>query len=267
MNRLAGSYQDVENYPDLQARVWQMLEAIRDSTDLRRELFDLAGAPACEDRAALSFSYLEIKLMIHNAKALTVGEQEAVALIRLAKGLFRLDEVERIALQDIQQRRDTINAREDLTAAQKNRLIRQIEEVEVRLAYRVGLKSRLELPGQPKGGRFIQMAGVTAEMLNAAAAEILALDDSPKQLQSLVGRDFWIDYVKQKRASLFQAMNDALIANQLALDEAKAAGTLEEPDYVSQSETLGLQHKVKEAELIQLLTEEELDALVESTDL
>ncbi|WP_460052955.1 NEL-type E3 ubiquitin ligase domain-containing protein [Pseudomonas sp. H1_A05] len=267
LNRLAGSYQDVENYPDLQARVWQMLEAIRDSTDLRRELFDLAGAPACEDRAALSFSYLEIKLMIHNAKALTVGEQEAVALIRLAKGLFRLDEVERIALQDIQQRRDTINAREDLTAAQKNRLIRQIEEVEVRLAYRVGLKSRLELPGQPKGGRFIQMAGVTAEMLNAAAAEILALDDSPKQLQSLVGRDFWIDYVKQKRASLFQAMNDALIANQLALDEAKAAGTLEEPDYVSQSETLGLQHKVKEAELIQLLTEEELDALVESTDL
>nr|BFE91821.1 hypothetical protein GCM10020185_23570 [Pseudomonas brassicacearum subsp. brassicacearum] len=245
-----------------------MLEAIRDSTDLRRELFDLAGAPACEDRAALSFSYLEIKLMIHNAKALMVGEQEAVALIRLAKGLFRLDEVERIALQDIQQRRDTINAREDLTAAQKNRLIRQIEEVEVRLAYRVGLKSRLELPGQPKGGRFIQMAGVTAEMLNAAAAEILALDDSPKQLQSLVGRDFWIDYVKQKNArAFFQAMNDALIANQLALDEAKAAGTLEEPDYVSQSETLGLQHKVKEAELIQLLTEEELDALVESTDL
>ncbi|WP_148054014.1 hypothetical protein, partial [Pseudomonas brassicacearum] len=95
------------------------------------------------------------------------------------------------------------------------------------------------------GGRFIQMAGVTAEVLNAAAAEILALQDSPKQLQSLVGRDFWIDYVKQKRASLFQAMNDALIDNQLALDEAKAAGTLEEPDYVSQSETLGLQHKVK----------------------
>ncbi|WP_024617359.1 NEL-type E3 ubiquitin ligase domain-containing protein [Pseudomonas kilonensis] len=267
LNRLAGSYQEVENYPDLQARVWQMLEAIRDCTELRRELFDLAGAPACEDRAALSFSYLEIKLMIHNAKALTVGEQEAVALIRLAKGLFRLDEVERIALQDIQQRRDTINARRDLTTAQKNRLIRQIEEVEVRLAYRVGLKGRLELPGQPKGGRFIQMAGVTAEMLNAAAAEIIALDDSPKQLQSLVGRDFWIDYVKQKRASLFQAMNDALIANQLELDEAKAAGTLEEPDYVSQSETLGLQHKVKEAELIQLLTKEELEALVESTDL
>ncbi|WVV48339.1 NEL-type E3 ubiquitin ligase domain-containing protein [Pseudomonas sp. NA13] len=156
-----------------------MLEAAGASTELRRELFDLAGAPACEDRAALSFSYLEIRLMIHNAKALSAGEHESATLIRLAKGLFHLDEVESIALQDIQQRRDAINARQDLTAAQKNRQIRQIEEVEVRLAYRVGLKDRLALPGQPEGGRFIQMAGVTPDMLEAAATRVLALDDSP----------------------------------------------------------------------------------------
>lgn len=267
LSRLVGSYQGVANYADLQARVWQMLEAARDSTDLRQALFDLAGEPACEDRASLSFSYLEIKLMIHEAKTQSVEGDEAATLIRLAKGLFRLDEVERIALRDIQGRRDAINAREGLTAAQKAELIRQIEEVEVRLAYRVGLRDRLELPGQPKGGRFTHMANVSSAMLDAAAAEVLALDDSPQQMQSLVGRDFWIDYLKQQHAADFQALVDTLIDEQLELDGAKNAGTLAEPDYVSQSEALALQQRVKEGELIQSLTQEELDKPTESTDM
>ncbi|MBV4498919.1 hypothetical protein HU715_026625 [Pseudomonas sp. SWRI12] len=267
LTRLAGSYQGQENYPDLQRRVWQMLEAIGNSTDLRRELFELAGEPACEDRAALSFSYLEIKLMIHNAKTLSVEGDEAAELIRLAKGLFRLDEVERIALEDIQRRRDAINAQRGLTPAQRTRLMKQIEEVEVRLAYRVGLKDRLALPGQPEGARFTAMANVTTDMLDAAARRVLALDDSPAQMQSLVGRDFWIDYVKQHHAASFQALDDTFIASQIELDEAKAAGTLEESAYASQSEALDLQRKVKEAELVLSLTEEELNAPMESTDM
>ncbi|XXE20120.1 hypothetical protein J3P85_02705 [Pseudomonas sp. Z1-12] len=266
LNRLATSYQGEENYADLQLRVWRMLEAASGSTELRRELFELAGAPACEDRAALSFSYLEIRLMIHNAKAAASGEEEAATLIRLAKGLFRLDEVERIALQDVQKRRDAITARSDLTPAQRARQLRDIEEVEVRLAYRVGLKERLALPGQPEGGRFIHMGNVTSQMLDDAAKQVLALDDSPRLLQSIVGREFWIDFLKQQHQPAFEALADTLVTQQLELDEAKAAGTLEEADYVSQSEALGLQQRIKEAELIQSLTEQELDAQ-ESTDL
>jgi hypothetical protein len=265
--RLVGSYQDVADYSDLQARVWQMLEAAKNSTDLRQALFDLAGEPACEDRASLSFSYLEIKLMIHEAKTRSVERDEAATLIRLAKGLFRLDEVERIALRDIQGRRDAISAREGLNAAQKAELIRQIEEVEVRLAYRVGLRDRLELPGQPKGGRFIRMANVSSAMLEAAASEVMALDGSPQQMQSLVGRDFWIDYLRREHAAAFQALTDTLSTDLLELDDAKAAGTLAEANYISQSEALGLQQRVKEAELIQSLTQEELDKPMESTEM
>ncbi|WP_103309837.1 MULTISPECIES: NEL-type E3 ubiquitin ligase domain-containing protein [unclassified Pseudomonas] len=267
LHRLAASYQGLEDYPDLQARVWQMLEAMGNATDLRHELFDLAGRPACEDRAALSFSYLEIRLMIHNARALAVAKDEAATLVHLAKGLFRLDEVERIALQDIQRRRDAINARTDLTNDETRENLALIEEVEVRLAYRAGLKDRLGLPGQPAGGVFLRLGDVTPGMLDAAANEVLALDDSPQQFQSLVGRDFWIDYLKQAHGASFQALNDTLIANQIELDEAKAAGTLEEADYISQSEALGLQHKIKEAELVQSLTRTELEQLPGSTDL
>lgn len=267
LHRLADSYQGLEDYPNLQARVWQMLEAMGNATDLRHELFDLAGRPACEDRAALSFSYLEIRLMIHNARALALGKDEAATLVQLAKGLFRLDEVERIALKDIQRRRDAINARTDLTNDEKRENLALIEEVEVRLAYRVGLKDRLGLPGQPAGGVFLTLGDVTPGMLDAAANQVLALDDSPQQFQSLVGRDFWIDYLKQAHGASFQALNDTLIANQIELDEAKASGTLEEADYISQSEALGLQHKIKEAELVQSLTRTELEQLPGNTDL
>ncbi|WP_434649085.1 NEL-type E3 ubiquitin ligase domain-containing protein [Pseudomonas sp. D1-2] len=266
LSRLATSYQGEENYADLQLRVWQMLEAAAGSTELRGELFELAGAPACEDRAALSFSYLEIRLMIHNAKAAASGEEEATTLIRLAKGLFRLDEVERIALQDIQKRRDAITVRSDLTPAQRARQLQNIEEVEVRLAYRVGLKDRLALPGQPEGGRFIHMGNVTPQMLDDAAKQIMALDDSPRLLQSIVGREFWVDFLKQQHQPAFETLADTLVIRQLELDEAKAAGTLEEADHASQSEALGLQHRVKEAELVQSLTEQQLEAQ-ESTDL
>ncbi|MBC3362928.1 NEL-type E3 ubiquitin ligase domain-containing protein [Pseudomonas sp. SWRI154] len=267
LNQLAGSYQGEENFPDLQGRVWQMLEAASESTDLRRELFEQAGAPACEDRASLSFSYLEIKLMIHNARALANEADEAATLIRLARGLFRLDQVERIALRDIQARREAISTNRNLTAVQRAEQLKRIEEVEVRLAYRVGLKDRLALPGQPNSGRFIHMAGVTGAMLDTATANILALDDSPSEFQSLVGRDFWVDYVKQTYAASFQALNEPFITRQIEVDEAKATGTLEDSAYVSQSEALDLQRRIKEAELIQSLTQDELDTLTAGTDL
>lgn len=267
LSRLATSYEGEENYSDLQGRVWQMLQAASESTDLRRELFELAGAPACEDRASLSFSYLEIKLMIHNAKSLTTGADEASILIRLAKGLFRLDEVERIALRDIQGRRDAIMNDPALSIAQKTERLRHIEEVEVRLAYRLGLKDRLELPGQPAGGRFTHMGGVTRQMLDTAASHVQALDDSPAQLQSIVGRDFWIEYVTQRHSASFQALNEPFAVQQLELDEARAAGTLEDSAYISQSDELDSQRKIKEAELIQSLTEDELDESTQSTDL
>lgn len=265
LNGLLRPNQDIDAH--LQARVWQMLDAARNDTELRRELFEQAGEPACGDRASLSFSYLDIKLMIHEAKKLSVDGDEAATLIRLAKGLFRLDEVERIALRDVQGRRDAINARQGLSAAQKVELLRQIEEVEVRLAYRVGLRSRLELPGQPSSGLYLHMANVSSAMLEAAASEVMALDGSPQQMQSLVGRDFWIDYLRREHAAAFQALTDTLSTDLLELDDAKAAGTLAEADYISQSEALGLQQRVKEAELIQSLTQEELDKPMESTEM
>lgn len=266
LQRLGNSYVDAESYPDLQARIWQMLEAAEQSTQLRTRLFEQAGEPACEDRAALSFSSLEITLMVHNATLLSAVGEEGEQLYNLAKGLFRLDEVESIALRDIQQRRDAITTA-DLSQEQQLHQLARIEEVEVRLAYRVGLRERLQLPGQPKSFRFHALANVTNAMLDAAQAQVSALEGSEVQLQSIVGRDFWVEFIQTSHRPAFDALNESFLKRQTTLDEQYAGTTLSEDDYQRQSQDLELQLRVEQAQLLVDLTRAQIETIVGSTDL
>ncbi|WP_460163275.1 NEL-type E3 ubiquitin ligase domain-containing protein [Pseudomonas sp. S2_F03] len=131
-------------HADLQRRVWDVIDTITEgspeSEAPRGEMFEWAGRPACCDRAALSFSNLEIMALVYRARTLALDAEQGAALLKLSRGLFRLDEVEKIALADINKRVAAINARRDLSAAQKTDLIDRLEDVEVKLAYRFGLK-------------------------------------------------------------------------------------------------------------------------------
>ncbi|MGY1893698.1 NEL-type E3 ubiquitin ligase domain-containing protein, partial [Pseudomonas sp. SDT291_1_S447] len=75
------------------------------------------------DRAALSFSNVEIMSMVYRAKASATDVNQGPALLKLARGLFRLDEVEKTALQDIEQRTAQINSDTSLTGLEKNQKI------------------------------------------------------------------------------------------------------------------------------------------------
>ncbi|MEB2516109.1 DUF6543 domain-containing protein [Pseudomonas sp. YuFO20] len=136
---------------DLQRRVWEVIDSITEanpgSEALRAQMFEWAGRPACCDRAALSFSNLEIMAMVYRARTLALDGEQGAALLKLSRGLFRLDEVEKIALADITRRTAAINATPDLSAAERTAQIGRLEEVEIKLAYRYGLKDRLALPG------------------------------------------------------------------------------------------------------------------------
>ena len=114
------------------------------------------------------------------------GEGQGMALRTLARGLFRLDEVERTALADIAARTAEINQRPGLSAMRRQELIDLLEEVEIRLAYRMGLKGkdRLDLPGQPKFARFTSLANVSQQTLDATYTRIIALNNSPQELEA-----------------------------------------------------------------------------------
>jgi hypothetical protein len=174
---------------DLGRRVWTMLEAMHGDTALCEELFTLAADPrTCVDSVASCLSALEVRLYI--AQALRESEPVAARLTRLrvARQLFRLDQVERIARADVQAR---------LAQGQ------DVDEVEVSLAYRTGLASELELPGQPRTMQFETIAGVTRAQLTAAATTVRRAEASDQLPRYVAQRSFWLEYLRQEEPTAF----------------------------------------------------------------
>ncbi|KRP58378.1 leucine-rich repeat-containing protein [Pseudomonas trivialis] len=251
-------------HEDLQQRVWEVIDSITanstQSESLREQMFEWAGRAACCDRAALSFSNLEIMTLVDKARLQALDATQGVELSNLSKGLFRLDEVERISLRDIDQRRTTINANAVLTPAEKAVQLARLEEVEIRLAYRYGLKDRLQLPGQPRDVKFMQLGKVTPPMLDAAYTSVVALDNSAQMFQALLAREFWQDYVTQKYRPRFEAQSKPYQDRMAALHDRFSDGTLTESVYDSQAKALQAQLAIDDAALIDTLTRQEIAA-------
>lgn len=257
---IAGLQHVDELHADLQQRVWEVLDSITEnraeSEELRRQMFEWAGNRACCDRAELSFGNMEVMTMVYRAQAVE-GVQGAV-LLKLSRRIFRFDEVEKIALQEIARRKAQINARMDLTPAQKVRLIDDLEEVEIRLAYRYGLKERLDLPGPPRTGQFMHMGKVTQAMLDKAYEEVVALDNSPQEFQALVKRDFWQAFVTNKYRSQFEAQSHPYQERMDKLFEDVSADKLSDFAYKTLADGLLAELAEAESRLIETLTRDEL---------
>ncbi|ASV36425.1 hypothetical protein CI807_09605 [Pseudomonas sp. NS1(2017)] len=249
-------------HEDLQRRVWEVIDSITEnsteSEHLREQMFEWAGRPACCDRAALSFSNLEIMTMVYKARLQAMDSTQGLALSSLSRGMFRLDEVEKVALNDIDQRRTAINNNRNLTTEQKNHQLAQLEEVEIRLAYRYGLKDRLHLPGQPSQVRFTALGNVTQAMLDAAYDRIIALDNSPEEFQALLSREFWQDYVTQKYRPQFEAQGRPYQEALAALHDSFSDGSLTATAYDAQAKDLQARLVIEDAALIDTLTRQEI---------
>ncbi|WP_438868181.1 NEL-type E3 ubiquitin ligase domain-containing protein [Pseudomonas sp. L1(2025)] len=267
-------------HADLQRRVWEVIDSITEnsveSEQLRKDMFEWAGRAACCDRAALSFGHLEVLALVYKAKKLALDATQGRALVTLCRGLFRLDEVEKIALKEIDRRRTAINEREDLTPDQKELALEGVEEVEIRLAYRDGLKDRLELPGQPHETHYTHLVDITEAMLDDAYRQVTRLDNSPQALQAMLAREFWKDFITHKYRSRFDTQNEPHQAQMARLQNDFDTGTLSEAAFGVKAAELHAQFAIEEAQLIQTLSREEvaqalvpedaLQVLVESAD-
>lgn len=175
---------------DLTRRVWEMIEATNGSTTLRRNLLDVATAPrSCTDSVALSFSSLEIQMLLHKLGA--KAEPQVAEMLDLARGLFRLDQLEKIATQ---------------TCAEHVLAGIVSDELEVHLAYRIGLAKALELPGQPTSMMFKKISEVTEEDLERAHTQVLLAEKTSALVDFVSTRDFWQDYLKRTRHEEYQAL-------------------------------------------------------------
>lgn len=252
----------VTNHADMQRRVWDMIESITQDTaeseNLRTELLDLAGEPGCCDLAAFSFSNLEVRTLAYKARLQATDQTQGLQLARLSRGLFRLHEVDKIASAVIQRSEAIVN---DPSVSADDKLPhtqRLDEEVEIRLAYRYGLKDRLQLPGQPQEVVHTNLGDVTSSMLDTAYDTIKALDNSAQELQALLSRDFWQDYLKGKYPAQFDELRNPFHDQLEDLRSRFEANAITEALYDQRARELQAQLQISEAVLIETLTRQEL---------
>jgi len=175
---------------DLTHRVWQVIEAATENTELRELLFLNAETHGtCGDGRILSFSELETRVYEYNALRDIPRhrpQQRGRALLDLTRRLFRLERVDRLA-----------------EAAAKNK-----DRAEVRLQYRIGLTrgwpDGLELPAQPE--HMLYATPIRGQRLLDARAAVLADEASDRFLEDLIARDYWIRYLRERNPEVFETL-------------------------------------------------------------
>lgn len=181
--------------PEMSRRVWGIIEACELNGEVREAVFQQAAGPrSCADQMLLILSALEVRTL---AAQRTVGLEGVYAmrpLLQLGRELFRLDQVDRIASLHIQQMR-------------RSDPYRAIDEVEVHLAYRVGLAHALGLPGQPSTMNYSYISGVSRHDLELARLEVGLAENGEALSRSMAERDFWQQYLQRLYGDRFEAMN------------------------------------------------------------
>ena len=178
---------------DLSRRVWEMIEAANESSPLRQDLLDVAAAPrSCTDSVAMAFSALEVQIQL--SRIVRGSPTQHGELLALAKGLFRLDQVEKIAADHYR----ALVAQGGPTP----------DELEVHLAYRIGLSRTLGLPSQPENMHFKVLGGVSEVDLQSARLLVEVAEKSMQLPAFVSSRDFWRDYLIKKNKVEFSALTD-----------------------------------------------------------
>ncbi|SEM48715.1 Leucine rich repeat-containing protein [Pseudomonas sp. ok272] len=189
---------------NLRRRVWEVLHAVYDDEALRDELFSLARdlrvRETCGDGRILLFNDVELKVYEFNALKNIAPEHQGRELLKLSRGLFRLDKVEGVAR----------------AASRRNP---SLDPAEIRLAYRIGLEQRLALPPQPKTMIYANLARVSAQDLDAAYAAVIAEEGQPEFVEQLLARPYWMPYLEERYAAEFLQLQQRYEVRGEALEE------------------------------------------------
>ncbi|TDV45977.1 leucine rich repeat (LRR) protein [Pseudomonas helmanticensis] len=234
--RLGDTADGTKGSADMQRRIWVVLKAAEADGRLCDELLNLAANPInCDDTAAINFSHLEVAVHVDHVTKGAGGKVTAKPLLELGRSLFRLHRLNAIAHEHAGK-------------------VGSLDEIEVNLAYRIGLAKTLGLPGQPQNMLLGLKSGVTAADLDKAQHRIATDELSPKWLEFMQQQTFWRDYLKRTFTRKFSLIDASFAPQMSALDEQ--ADTLPSADYLRQGLALKLQkEQAQEAEFKRLTQE------------
>ena len=226
--RLLRDTEDFRLVPaDLTRRMWDVVQAATENTELRELLF--AGAEThgtCVDGRILTFSDMQVRVAVYRALhdiPLNRAALRGRALLRLSRQLFRLERVEVLAE----------------AAAQG------MDRAEVRLKYRIrltrGWGDGIELPGQP--AYMLYDAPLSDERLTQIRASILEAEQTDALPTSMVERDYWKAYLHDRYPQETRTIDVEIDAQReqlwTALDGRLARGEINKQQYDQELEDLG----------------------------
>lgn len=235
----------------LTEQIGALLLALGEDTELRENLIVRADhGSTCGDGLALIFSDLEIISLVAQAKA-TVGEEGSeLKLLRLARSLYRLDQVEVIVRHLLEER--YLRVRDEMWEQ-----LNELDEVEFRLAFRIALAGPLELPAQPQAMAYEYLADVSQMAIDGVRHRVLANERSTSSLRdSICEREFWIGFLKEKYAHQFEAILERYMERTHAV-EAQSPSSSDEA-YKQALEMIGADYKAATKAWIRRLTDWEI---------
>ena len=174
-------------------RIWRILDACEQSEVLRQQVFAEANQPAaCEDRSLLMLGQMELAVLVQRGITDVPPNMMEARLLQLGRQLYRLDQIDSIAARHIEQMRRSG--------------VRLLDEVEMRLFYRIQLARDLQLPVTLDDMHYPGFANVTPNDLQVALGQVLQQETQTAILDSLAQRPFWQRYVRQRYAERFEAL-------------------------------------------------------------
>ncbi|MGF6491739.1 NEL-type E3 ubiquitin ligase domain-containing protein [Pseudomonas frederiksbergensis] len=214
---------------DLTAKVWRMLEAMAQDSELRVRLFNEAVTPTeCVDGGTQLFNAMGVQVLIHEAYALRRVDLIEPQLLELARGKSRLDELGAIARRRVAAR---VAAGERFRRVDDHgNVTGTIDEVEVHLAYMTDLAERLDLPWQARGMQFRKIAGVTRQMIDAAFERIVALEEGDLLVDRILEQPVWKSWLETSNDETLNGLKrqmDATTELQDALQRRAEGAALE----------------------------------------
>lgn len=186
---------------NLSLRVWRLLNALGDSTELRETVFlNTYAAGTCGDGAILTFSNMELMYRTHQTLARHDKDRIDRELLGLARQVYFLEHLDRLAENHI--------GRLNQAYADTPRYTPP-DPAEIILFYRVRLREEFNLPIATEQMLYtVETYGVREADITAARQTLRALDTPSLLLESYKTRDFWLRYLERRFPEPFMTIKN-----------------------------------------------------------
>lgn len=203
LDRLANTaeYRNMQTKRPLASRVLDMVSCISQDDDIKEQALDLIheGLISCDDRIIATLDDIELFGRIQEAERESPAPESEAKLRSLGEALYKLEEVRK-------------SARRHMAG------LNWVDEVEVQLAFQIGLTETLQLPLSTQNMIFRRCANVTDEQIADAGREILENCTDRNINQFLQSWEPWKRHIRRKIIPAYESLNSVNIENVVQCD-------------------------------------------------